>query len=197
MSTNKIISNKIDAIIHTSKWVVEMGLLRDILSNCGLTEEQKWGQPCYTLENANVVLIHGFKDYCALLFFKGSIMPDPQNIFIQQTKNVQAARQVRFQSATEIKKQKKILVNYVKEAIKIERSGEKVELKKTAEFVMPVEFERQLKSDQNLQKAFIALTPGRQRAYLLHFSSAKQVMTREVRIKKNIPLIMQGKGLND
>ncbi len=194
----KQVNPKVDAIIQASKkWQEEMKMLRNIVLGCNLTEELKWGQPCYMLGNANIVLIHGFKNYCALLFFKGVLMQDPHNILIQQTSNVQAARQVRFQTALEITKQKKILKNYIKQAIEIEMSGAKVELKKTAAFEMPKEFEKQLTADARLKKAFTTLTPGRQRAYLLHFSAAKQAVTREARIKKNIQKIMQGKGLND
>ena len=191
-------NTKVDAIIQGSKkWSIEMEMLRVIILSCNLTEEIKWGQPCYTLNNSNIILIHGFKDYCALLFFKGALMKDPNDILIQQTNNVQAARQIRFQSAEEIKKQRMSLKDYIKQAIEIEKSGIKMGLKKTAEFEIPEEFKKQLSSNTKLKIAFATLTPGRQRAYLLHFSSAKQSATRVARINKNIALIMQGKGLND
>ncbi|MEO8376760.1 MAG: YdeI/OmpD-associated family protein, partial [Candidatus Sumerlaeota bacterium] len=164
---------------------------------CGLTEELKWGVPCYTLENTNIVLIHAFKDYYAFLFFKGALLKDPKNILIQQTKNVQAARQIRFTSVAEVVKLKSALKAYIQDAIGVEKSGLKVELKKTAEFEMPEEFRMRLDKSPALKKAFGALTPGRQRAYLLHFSSAKQSKTREARVEKCAPQILKGKGLDD
>ncbi len=181
----------------TEKWKDEIQSLRTIALSSGLTEELKWGCPCYTLEKNNIILIHTFKEYCAFLFFKGALLKDPKNILVQQTKNVQAARQIRFTNTTDILKIKSSLMAYIKEAIAIEKAGLKVELKKTEEFPMPVEFKVTLKENPTLKKAFFALTPGRQRAYLLHFSSAKQVNTREARIEKAVPFIMKGKGLND
>jgi uncharacterized protein YdeI (YjbR/CyaY-like superfamily) len=157
----------------------------------------KWGCPCYTSEKRNIVLIHGFKDYCALLFFKGALLKDPKGILIQQTENVQSARQIRFSSVREIVKLKTALKSYIKDAIQVEKAGKKVNLKKTSAFKMPEEFETKLKGDSGLKKAFHALTPGRQRGYLLYFSSPKQSKTREARIEKSVPQILKGKGLND
>lgn len=179
------------------KWQECYLTLRDIILDCGLTEELKWGVPCYTLEDKNVVLIHGFKEYCALLFHKGALLDDPENILIQQTKNVQSARQIRFTSIKEVARQKAVLKKYIKAAITVEKSGAKVELKKTIEFDIPEEFKERLEKKPNLKKAFYALTPGRQRAYLLYFSQAKQTATRLSRIEKYIPFILAGKGLND
>lgn len=188
---------KVDFFFNkASKWQDEYGLLRIIILDCGLSEELKWGVPCYTIEKSNVVLIHGFKEYCALLFHKGALLKDSKSILIQQTKNVQAARQLRFTNVKEIAKLKTVLKSYIKEAVQIEKSGLKVELKKTSEFTMPVEFKEALK-DTVLKKAFYALTPGRQRGYLLYFSSAKQAKTRESRIEKYAPKILDGKGLED
>jgi uncharacterized protein YdeI (YjbR/CyaY-like superfamily) len=180
-----------------AKWQAEINRLRSILLDCDLIEELKWGCPCYTFEKSNIVLIHTFKDYCALLFFKGAVMKDPKKILVQQTENVQAARQVRFTSLPEIVKLEKSLKAYVYEAVKVEASGIKVEFKKTKEFKMPVEFKTRLDKNKALKKAFESLTSGRQRGYLLYFSSAKQAKTREARIEKYIPQIMNGKGLED
>lgn len=178
-------------------WETEFDALREIISSCGLEETVKWGQPCFTLEGRNVVLIHGFKEYCAMLFFKGAIMKDPKNILIQQTENVQAARQVRFTGIDDIKRLEKTLKSYVKDAIALEQSGAKVELKKTTEFSFPEELERKMDEVPALRAAFEQLTPGRQRAYLLHFSSAKQAKTRESRIEKCVQRILDGKGMDD
>jgi uncharacterized protein YdeI (YjbR/CyaY-like superfamily) len=183
--------------VKAKKWKEEIELLRSIILDCHLKEELKWGCPCYTYEGSNIVLIHTFKDYCALLFFKGSIMKDPKKILIQQTENVQAARQVRFTGLKEIEKLKATLKKYVFEAIRVEESGEKVPMKKTTEFKMPDEFKSTLSKDPTLKKAFESLTPGRQRGYLLYFSSAKQEKTRLERIKKYTPVILKGKGLED
>lgn len=179
------------------KWLKEIEQLRTIVLDCNLNETLKWDCPCYTYEDRNVVLIHTFKEYCALLFFKGALLKDPKEMLTQQTENVQAARQMRFTSAQEITKLKASIKSYIKEAIAAEKAGLKVELKKTSEFAMPDEFKQVLKEDTALKKAFHALTPGRQRAYLLFFSSAKQAKTRETRIEKSIDDIMNGKGLND
>jgi uncharacterized protein YdeI (YjbR/CyaY-like superfamily) len=178
-------------------WQKEIESLRKIVLDCGLNEELKWGCPCYTLDESNVVLIHVFKDYCALLFFKGALIKDKEGILVQQTANVQAARQLRFTSLQDITKKKSVIKAYVKEAIEVEQSGMKVPLKKTAEFSMPEEFQKILEKKPALKKAFYALTPGRQRGYLLYFSSAKQVKTREARIEKFTPHILSGKGLDD
>ena len=179
------------------KWQEEYAALRLLLLNCGLTEELKWGVPCYTFQNGNVVLIHGFKDYCALLFHKGALLKDPKGILIQQTENVQSARQVRFTNLKGIEKQKNGILALVKEAIAIEKKGLKLSFKKTSEFKIPPEFQKMLTDNAELKLAFASLTPGRQRAYLLHFSGAKQSKTRESRIEKCIPNILSGKGLND
>ncbi|MGN6399513.1 MAG: YdeI/OmpD-associated family protein [Flavisolibacter sp.] len=189
---------KVDRFFEeATKWQKEYEQLRTIVLSCGLTEELKWGCPCYTLDNSNVVLIHGFKDYCALLFFKGALMADANGILVQQTENVQAARQVRFTGLNEIVKNKKILKAYVYEAIEVEKAGLKVPLKKTADFKMPEELQSQLKKNPALKAAFEALTPGRQRAYIFYFSQAKQSKTREARVEKYIPQILKGKGLDD
>jgi uncharacterized protein YdeI (YjbR/CyaY-like superfamily) len=179
------------------KWEKEIKKLRTIILGCELTEELKWGCPCYTYQNTNVVLIHVFKDYCALLLFKGALLKDDHKILVQQTENVQAARQIRFTNVKEIVKQEKILKAYIYEAIEAERAGLKVKLKKTNEFNMPEEFKKKLEKNKNLKKAFEALTPGRQRGYLLYFGSAKQAKTREERVEKYIPEILKGKGLED
>ena len=189
---------KVDRFFEeATKWQKEYEQLRTIVLSCGLTEELKWGCPCYTFNNSNVVLIHGFKDYCALLFFKGALMADANGILVQQTENVQSARQVRFTGLNEIVKNKKILKAYVYEAIEVEKAGLKVPLKKTADFKMPEELQSQLKKNPALKAAFEALTPGRQRAYIFYFSQAKQSKTREARVEKYIPQILDGKGLDD
>ncbi len=189
---------KVDSYINRSTtWGKEMAKLRAIVLNSGLTEELKWGVPCYTLQGKNIVLIHEFKEYCALLFVKGALMSDPERILIQQTENVQAGRQIRFADIEEIAELEPILTAYVAEAIEVEKSGRKVERKPTSEFTMPEEFKARLDAMPTLKTAFEALTPGRQRAYLLHFSAPKQSKTKEARIEKNIPRILEGKGLND
>ena len=181
----------------TTRWQEEYAELRTIVLDCGLTEELKWGVPCYTFQNSNIVLIHGFKEYCALLFHKGALLKDESNILIQQTKNVQAARQIRFTSVTEINKLKKNIKAYIKEAIEAEKAGLKVEMKQTTEFKIPEEFQNVLEDMPELKKAFYALTPGRQRGYLLYFSQPKQSKTRESRIEKNLEKILNGQGLDD
>lgn len=179
------------------KWQEEIEVLRTIILGCGLTEELKWGCPCYTFRESNIVLIHVFKDYCALLFFKGSLLKDPNGILIQQTENVQAARQMRFTGLQEIVKRKRIIKAYIKEAIDVEKAGLKVPLKKTKEFTVPEEFQDKLDEIPALKKAFYALTPGRQRGYILYFSAAKQSQTREARVEKYMQKILAGKGLED
>ncbi|MFL9832101.1 YdeI/OmpD-associated family protein [Flavobacterium sp. ST-87] len=179
------------------KWQDEMTLLREIITECKLEEDFKWMHPCYTLDNANVVLIHGFKDYCALLFFKGVLMKDEKKILIQQTENVQDRRQLRFKNVAEIEKLESVIKAYIQEAIAIEKAGLKVVMKTTAEFNMPEEFQTVLEDMPELKEAFHALTPGRQKAYLLYFSSAKQAKTREARIEKYLEKILNGKGLDD
>ena len=179
------------------KWQEATEKLREIALDSQLTEELKWGCPCYTLKKTNVFLIHVFKDYCALLFMKGALLKDDHGIMVQQTKNVQAARQIRFASLREITKQERIVKAYIQEAIDVEKAGLKVALKPTAAFDMPEEFSSKLKEMPALKKAFAALTPGRQRGYLLHFSSAKQAKTREARVEKCMERILEEKGMDD
>ena len=191
-------NSKVDFFFEQAgQWRAEFEQLRTIALDCDLTEELKWGNPCYTLEGSNIVLMHGFKEYCALLFFKGALLQDPEGILVQQTKNVQATRQIRFTNVEDIVEMEPILRAYIRQAIEVEKAGLKVEFKATAEFAMPEEFQSKLDDIPALKAAFEALTPGRQRAYLLHFSSAKQAKTREARIEKAMPQILDGKGLND
>lgn len=180
-----------------SKWQNEYSFLRKIILNCGLTEELKWGHPCYTFQNNNIVLIHGFKEYCALLFHKGALLKDTEGILVQQTENVQSARQIRFTSLQEIIDKEVILKTYIYEAIEVEKAGLKVELKQTEDYTIPHEFQEVLDNNTEVKTAFEALTPGRQRGYLLYFSGAKQVKTRIARVEKYTPKILEGKGLND
>lgn len=179
------------------KWQDEYDKLRTIILDCQLTEEKKWGWPCFTFQGKNIVLMHGFKEYCALLFHKGALLNDTNGILIQQTEHVQSARQIRFTGIQEIIDLEPVLKAYVHEAIEVEKAGLKVELKKTAEYPIPEEFQNKLTELPVLKTAFEALTPGRQRAYLFHFSQAKQAKTRESRIEKYIPKILNGKGLDD
>ena len=179
------------------KWQLAYRELRALMLECGLSEELKWGCPCYTHQNNNIVLIHGFKNYCALLFMQGALLKDPENILVQQTKNVQSARQIRFSGTAEIVKYKSAIKAYTKEAIKNNKAGLKVEMKTTAAYEMPAEFKEALKEMPELKTAFYKLTPGRQRGYLLYFSSAKQAKTRNERVEKYIPKILAGKGLDD
>ena len=189
---------KVDTFISKAiRWQEEYKKLRTIALSCQLTEELKWGVPCYTFENKNVVLIHGFKEYCALLFVKGALLKDNKGILIIQTENVQAARQIRFTNLQQIIELEPDLKAYIEEAIEVEKAGLKVEFKPTTEFAMPAEFQKKLDEVPTLKTAFEALTPGRQRAYLLHFSTPKQSVTRQARIEKCIPQILAGKGLND
>jgi len=179
------------------QWQDEFKKLRTIALDSPLIEELKWGVPCYTFEKKNVVLIHGFKEYCALLFVKGALLKDPKGILVQQTENVQAARQIRFTNLREIVKMEATIKAYINEAIEAEVTGLEVKYKKTTEFNMPEEFQNKLDENSELEEAFEALTPGRQRGYLLYFSAPKQSKTRESRIEKCIPKILKGKGLND
>lgn len=189
---------KVDFYFNKAKkWKEEIELLRTIVLDCHLAEELKWGCPCYTHEGSNIVLIHVFKEYCALLLFKGVLLKDPKGILIQQTENVQAARQIRFTSVAQITKLKATIKAYIMEAVKVEEAGLKVEMKKTSEYPVPEEFQSKLDKDANLRKAFEALTPGRQKGYLFYFSQAKQSKTREARVKKYIPQILDGKGIDD
>ncbi|MGO9544857.1 MAG: YdeI/OmpD-associated family protein [Rhodomicrobium sp.] len=196
--TKSKMNPKVDACLSKSeKWKEEFEKLRMIALDCQLTEELKWGVPCYTFQNKNIVLIHGFKEYCALLFFKGALLKDANGILIQQTENVQAARQIRFTNLEEIVEMEAILNAYIYDAIELEKAGLKVSLKKTAEFIIPDEFQDKLDEIPALKTAFDALTPGRQRAYIFYFSSPKQSKTRESRVEKCMPQILDGKGLDD
>jgi uncharacterized protein YdeI (YjbR/CyaY-like superfamily) len=189
---------KVDFFFTKAKnWQEEFEKLRTIVLDCGLTEELKWGVPCYTFQKRNIVLMHGFKEYCALLFFKGALLSDANGILVQQTENVQSARQIRFTNVKEIAKLAPILKAYIYEAIEVEKAGLKVDLKKTAEYAIPEEFQKKLDKMPALKTAFEALTPGRQRAYILHFSAPKQAKTREARVEKHIQQILEGRGLND
>lgn len=179
------------------KWRVEMEALRQFFLDGPLAEELKWGVPCYTLGGKNIALIHAFKDYCAVLFVKGSLLKDPKGLLIQQTENVQAARQMRFTGVKEITAAKAALKTFLAEAIKIEEAGLKVPLKPVAAYAAPEEWTARIAKDSTLKKAFSALTPGRQKAYLLHFAGAKQAATREARIEKCRPGILAGKGFNE
>jgi uncharacterized protein YdeI (YjbR/CyaY-like superfamily) len=182
---------------NARRWRAEYAALRQLCLASGLNEEIKWGQACYDLNGRNVVLIHGFKDYCALLFMKGALLKDPRGILVQQTKNVQSARQIRFASLADINKQKAAVKAYIREAIAIEKSGAKVQMKTAAQFEMPAEFLARLDDDPELAEAFHALTPGRQKGYLLHFAGAKQSATRTARVEKHAPRILKGLGLDD
>ena len=193
----KIMNPKADFYFRKSTWQQELQQLRMIILDCGLTEELKWGCPCYTYQKKNIVLIHVFKEYCAVLFFKGALLKDKKKILVQQTENVQAARQVRFTNVQQVVKLAPVLKAYVQEAIEVEKAGLKVELKRTDQFPMPEEFRKKLDKTPALKNAFFELTPGRQRGYLLHFAAAKQPKTRESRIEKSISQILSGKGLND
>ena len=196
--TLKIMNPKVDWFFNkTTKWQEAYSELRILVLECGLSEELKWGCPCYTFEKNNIVLIHGFKDYCALLFMQGALLKDPNNILVQQTENVQSARQIRFKNLEEILNNKSIIKSYIDEAIAIDKAGLSVELKKTPDYKIPVEFQKVLNDMPELNNAFKALTPGRQRGYLLYFSSAKQSKTREARIEKYVQQILNGKGLDD
>jgi uncharacterized protein YdeI (YjbR/CyaY-like superfamily) len=189
---------KVDVYLSKSKkWQEELGKLRMIILDCQLTEELKWGVPCYTFQKSNIVLIHVFKEYCALLFFKGALLNDANGILISQTKNTQATRQIRFTNVREIVEMEPILKAYIYEAIEVEKAGLKVNFKKTTEFIIPEEFQNKLDEIPALKTAFDALTPGRQRAYILYFSAPKQSKTRESRVEKCMQQILNGKGLND
>lgn len=197
MTTSKL-NPKVEAFVERAKtWKAEYEKLREIVLDCDLTEDFKWMHPCYTLQNKNVVLIHGFKEYCALLFHKGALLKDPHGILIQQTENVQAARQIRFTNVQQIIEMETILKDYIHEAIEVEKSGLEVELKKNTEYEVPEELQNKFEELPALKTAFEALTPGRQRAYLLYFSEAKQSKTRASRIEKYMQHIFDGKGLND
>ena len=192
------LSPKVDAFLaRTETWRAEFERLRNIILGCDLEEDLKWGQPCYSLEGRNVCLIHGFKDYCAVLFMKGALLNDEAGVLVQQTKNVQGARQIRFTSAAQIANMENILKDYVQQAIEAERAGRKVQMKQTEAFEVAPEFKASLASDSVLKAAFEALTPGRQRGYLLYFAAAKQAKTRQARVENCVPKILAGKGLDD
>ena len=189
---------KVDEYLsNAKKWREESTKLRRIILDCGLTEELKWGKPCYTFRKTNIVIVQGFKEYCALLFCKGALLKDANRILIQQTENVQAARQFRFTNAREIAEMEPILKAYIHEAIEVEKAGLEVNYKNTSEFAVPPELQTKLDATPTFKKAFEALTPGRQRAYLLYFAAPKQSKTRESRIEKCMPQILKGQGLND
>jgi uncharacterized protein YdeI (YjbR/CyaY-like superfamily) len=198
LMTNSKNNPKVDEFLSKAKkWQEEMEKLRMILLDCQLTEELKWGKPCYTFQESNIVLIHGFKEYCALLFIKGALLKDANGILVQQTENVQAGRQIRFTSVQEIIDMEAILKTYIYEAIEVEKAGLEVDFKKTSEFIIPEEFQNKLDEIPALKTAFEALTPGRQRAYIFYFSEPKQSKTRESRVEKYMQKILSGKGLND
>jgi uncharacterized protein YdeI (YjbR/CyaY-like superfamily) len=191
--------NPLVSKVHSKekRWRAEYAELRQLCLASDLNEQLKWGQACYDLNGSNVVLIHGFKDYCALLFMKGALLKGPKGILIQQTKNVQAARQIRFASLADINKHKAAVNAYIREAIAVEKSGAKVKMKGVAQFNAPEEFQKRLDDDPKLAEAFRALTPGRQKGYLLHFAGAKQSVTRAARVEKHAPRILKGLGLDD
>ena len=191
-------SPKVEAFLRRQKtWRKEFTKLREIIVACDLTEDLKWGQPCYSFDGKNVILMHGFKEYCAVLFPKGALLKDPRGVLIQQTKHVQSARQIRFTSLAEVVKADKTLKAYIREAIEVEKAGLKVPFKRTKDFEMPEELESKLDESRALKEAFEALTPGRQRGYLLYFAQAKKTETRQARVAKNIPRILEGLGLDD
>ncbi|WP_141604596.1 YdeI/OmpD-associated family protein [Terrilactibacillus laevilacticus] len=196
--TKSQLNPKVDEFLSkANKWKEEYEKLRHIILDCELTEEFKWMHPCYTYENKNIVLIHGFKEYCALLFHKGALLEDTQRILIQQTENVQAARQIRFTHVQEIVEMETIIKDYIYEAIGVEKAGLEVNFKKHTEFIIPEELQNKFDEIPALKTAFEALTPGRQRAYILYFSQAKQAKTRESRVEKYTKQILDGKGLHD
>lgn len=196
--TKRKMNPEVDEFLRKpNKWQKEFETLRKIILDCELTEELKWGFPCYTFQGSNIVLIHGFKEYCAILFFKGALLKDKDAILIRQSENVQAGRQVRFTGFREIAEMENILKAYIHEAIEVEKAGLKVHFKKNTEFNIPEEFQVKLDEIPALKAAFEALTPGRQRAYILYFSTPKQAKTRESRVEKSIPQIINGKGLNE
>jgi len=196
--TTSVTNPKVDWFFYkASQWQKEYEKLRMIILDCSLTEELKWGCPCYTFENRNIVLIHGFKEYCAMLFFKGALLADANGILIRQTENVQSARQIRFANAHEIVMMERTLKAYVYEAIEVERAGLQVKYKKTKDFKIPEEFQIKLDKMPALRTAFDALTPGRQKGYIFYFSQAKQSKTRAARVEKYLKQILKGKGLDD
>jgi uncharacterized protein YdeI (YjbR/CyaY-like superfamily) len=199
MDRSKGKANPLISRVHgkEKRWRAEFAALRELCLGSGLNEELKWGQACYDLDGGKIVLIHGFKDYCALLFMKGALLEDPKGILVQQTKNVQSARQIRFASLADINKHKAAVKTYIKNAIAVEKSGAKVQKKSVADYEMPAEFLTRLDDDPELAEAFRALTPGRQKGYLLHFAGAKQSATRAARVERHAPRILRGLGLDD
>lgn len=197
MKKSKTRSKSDPIVARAGKWREEFEQLRAIILDLPLVEEVKWGWPCYSFQEGNIVLIHGFKEYCALLFFKGALLKDPKGILVQQTENVQSARQIRFANARQVVEMKTVLKAYIQEAIDVEKAGLKINFKKTAEFKIPEELQTKLNAIPALKTAFYALTPGRQRGYVLYFSSPKQSKTRQARVEKCAPQILEGKGLND
>lgn len=195
--TNSGMNPQVDEYVGSAKWQDEMEQLRRIVLDCQLTEELKWGVPCYTYRKGNIVLLHEFKDYCAILFVKGALLQDAHGILIQQTANVQAARQIRFTHAKDVIEMEPILKAYILEAVEIEKAGLEVEFKKNADWVIPEELQNRFDEMPTLKVAFEALTPGRQRAYILYFTAPKQSKTRESRVEKSMRQILDGKGLND
>ena len=197
MTTSRM-NPQVDGFLsQAKKWQEEFEKLRTIILDCGLTEELRWGKPCYTFQRSNIVLMHGFKEYCALLFFKGALLKDAKGILIQQTENVQAARQIRFTQVRQIVELEATLKGYIKQAIEVEKAGLEVNFKKTSEFTIPEEFQNKLDGIPALKTAFNALTPGRQRGYILFFSAPKQSKTREARVEKCLPQILKRKELHD
>ncbi|MEI6101168.1 MAG: YdeI family protein [Eubacteriales bacterium] len=196
--TNNSMNPKVDEFLNNAKqWQQEFNKLRLMILDCGLTEELKWGVPCYTFQEKNIVLVHGFKEYCAILFVKGALLQDTRGVLIQQTENVQAGRQIRFSTIQEIDEMEAVIKAYIYEAVEVEKAGLEVDCKKNTEYVIPEELQKQFIENPAVKTAFEALTPGRQRAYLLHFSEPKQSKTREARVEKYLPKILNGKGLND
>ncbi len=193
-----MMNKEVDKFLNNlEKWQDELIRLRELILDCGLTEDFKWMHPCYTVKGKNIVLIHGFKEYCAILFYKGALLKDPKKVLIRQTENTQSARQIRFTNVSEIENLESTIRKYVLEAVEIEKAGLKVKMKKTSDFEFPQELEQKLEENPKLEKAFNNLTPGRQKGYLLHFSKPKQAKTRISRIEKNTGRILNGKGLND
>ncbi|MGR6761137.1 YdeI/OmpD-associated family protein [Paenibacillus sp. T2-29] len=198
MTNREEINPKVDAYLDkVKKWKAEMEKLRAIMLDCQLTEELKWGKPCYMFQNSNIAIIQGFKEHCALMFFKGALLKDPNGILIKPGEDTQAGRQIRFTNVEGIVEMEAILKDYINEAIEVEKAGLKVDFKKNTELIFPEEFQAKLDEDPALKTAFAALTPGRQRAYVMHFSAPKQSKTRESRIEKCMQDILNGKGLND
>lgn len=196
--SNYDLNPKVDKyLMRESKWKNEIETLRMIILECGLTEELKWGKPCYTFQNSNVVILQEFKEYCAMMFFKGALLKDPQGILVKPGENSHAARQIRFTHVKQLQDLELTIKKYIQEAVEVEKAGLQVEVKKVSEYTMPKELLDKFEEIPKLKEAFESLTPGRQKAYILYFSKAKQSKTRQSRIEKYIPHILNGKGLND